>query len=60
MLVCVFNYLPNGEYSNLSIVAAFFNKSFSGKTSLPFRKSYLPIFPDDKAEFLADCLSKSY
>ena len=39
--------MSNGEYSNLLIVAAFSNKSFSSKNS------YLPTFPDDKAEILA-------
>ena len=33
MSVCYFNSLPDGKYSNLFIEAAFFNKSFSGKTS---------------------------
>ena len=51
MLLCFFNLLPNGEYSN---------KSFSGKTSLPVKSSYLPTFPYDKAEILAVCVSKSY
>ena len=61
MSVCAFNYLPNGEYSNRCIVAAFSNKSFLGKSSLPFKNLCLLIlFPDDKAEILAVCLSKSY
>ena len=30
-----FKSLPNGEYSNLLIAAAFSNKYFSHKTSLP-------------------------
>ena len=59
MSVCFFNSLPNGEYSNLLIVAALSSKSFSGKTSLPFKNTYLLIFPDDKAEILAVCISKS-
>ena len=60
MPVFTFNSLPNGEYSNLFIVAAFSNQSFSGKTSLPYKNSYLLTSPDDKAEILAVCLSKSY
>ena len=60
MSACAFNFLPNGEYSNLFIAANFSSKSFSGKTSLPFKNSYLPTFPDDKAEISAVCLSKSY
>ena len=51
--VCAFNSLPNGKYSNLLNVAAFSIKSFSGKTSLLVKKSYLQTFPDDKAEILA-------
>ena len=60
MSLCAFNSLPNGEYSNLSIVAAFSSKSFSGKTSLPVRNSYLLTFSDDKAEILAVYLSILY
>ena len=60
MSVCAFNSLSNREYSNHFTVAAFYSKSFSGKTSLPGRNSYLIIFPDDKAEILAVCLSKLY
>ena len=60
MSVCFFNSLPNGEYSNLLIVAAFPNKSFTDKTSLLVKNSYLRIFPDDIAKILAVCLSKSY
>ena len=52
MLVCAFNFLPNKEYSDLLIVAAFSNC----KTSLFVKSSYLPTFPDDKAEMLAVCL----
>ena len=58
MSVCTFNSSPKEEYSNLFIVAAFSNGSFSGKTSLPARNSYLLTFPDDKAEILAFSLSK--
>ena len=60
MSVCAFSSLPNGEYSNLFILTAFSNKSFSGKTSLSVKNSYLLTFPYDKAEILAVCLSKSY
>ena len=49
MSVFAFNSLPNGEYSNLFIVAAFSNKFLSGKTSLPVKNSYLLIFPDNKS-----------
>ena len=45
--------LPNGKYSNLLIVPAFSNKSFSGKTSPSVKNSYFLTFPDDKAEILA-------
>ena len=58
--VCFFNSLLNGKYSNLLIVAAFSNKSFSSKTPSPVKNSYLLTFPDDKAEILAVCLSKLY
>ena len=61
MSVFDFNSLPSGEHSNLFIIAAFSNKSYFGKKkSLPVKKSYLLTFPDDKAETLAVCLSKSY
>ena len=60
MSVCAFNTSPNCEYSNHFIVATFSNKSFSGKTSLPFKNSYLLTFPDDKAEILAVYQSKSF
>ena len=60
MSVCAFNYLSNEEYSDLFIVVAFSSKSFSGKTSLPVKNSYLLTFPDDKAEILAVYLPKSY
>ena len=53
MSVYVFVSLPNGEYSNLFIVAAFSSKSFSGKTSLPVKNSYLLTFHDDEAVFLS-------
>ena len=60
MSVCFFNSPPNDEYSNFLIAAAFSNKTFSCKTSLPVKNSYLSTLPDDKAEILAVCLSKSY
>ena len=50
MLVRFVNSLPNGEYSNLLIVAAFSDKSFSGKTSSLVKNLYLIIFPDDRTE----------
>ena len=53
MSVCAFNSLPKGEYSNLFIVAAFYSKSFSNKTSLPVKRSYLLTFHDDKVEILS-------
>ena len=56
MSVRFFNPLPSGEYSNLSLAAAFYNKTFSGKTYLPVTNSYLPTFPDDKVEILAVCV----
>ena len=56
MSVCAFNCLPNRECSNLFIAAAFSAKSFSGKTSLQVKNSYLQTF----AEILAVCLSKSH
>ena len=59
MSVFFFNSLPNGEYSNLFIVAAFYSKTFSGNTSLPVKSSYQPTFPDDKGEFIFISLSKS-
>ena len=60
MSVCAFNSFPNGDFSNLSIGAAFSNKFFSSKTYLPVKNSYLLTLPDDKAETLGHCLSKLY
>ena len=60
MSVFAFNSLPNGEYSNHFLVAAFSSKSFSGKTSLPVKNLYLLRFPDDKAKISAVFLSKPY
>ena len=60
MSVCGFHFSSKGKYSNLFIVAAFYSKSFSAKTSSPIRNSNLLTFPYDKAEILAVCLSKSY
>ena len=56
----ILTLLPDGKYSTLLTAAAFSSKSFSDKTSLPVKNSYLPTFPDDKAEILAVCLSKLY
>ena len=53
MPVCFLNSQPNGEYSNLLIVAAFSNKPFSGKISSPVKRSYLSRLPDDKAAIVA-------
>ena len=47
MSASAFNSLPKGKYSNHLIIAAFSNKSFSGKTSLPVKNSYLLASPDD-------------
>ena len=47
MSVCGFNSLPNGEYSNMFIVAAFVASFFSGNTSLTVKNSNLQTFPDD-------------
>ena len=60
MLVCAFHSLSKSKYSNLFNVVTFSNKSFSGKTSSPVKSSYLLTFPEDKADILAVCLSKSY
>ena len=59
MLVCFFSSLPNDEYLNYLIVAAFCNSLFIGKTSL-VENSYLLTFLDDKAEILGAGLSKFY
>ena len=50
MSVCFSDSLPNGEYSNLLIVAAYSNKFSSGKTSLSVKNSHLPTFYDEEAE----------
>ena len=60
MSTCFFISLPNGECSKFFIVAAVTNKSFSGKPSSQVINSYIGIFPDDKAEILAVCLSRFY
>ena len=60
MSLCFFNAPPNDKNSNLFIVGAFSNTSFSSKTYSPVKDSYLPTFPDDKAQILNVCLSKSY
>ena len=59
MSVYAFNSLPNVEYSNLFNVAAFSSESFSCKTSLPVKNSYVLTLPDNKAEILAVFLPKS-
>ena len=58
MSVYAYNSLHKSKHSNFCSVAYFFKKSFLGKTSLPVKNSYLLIFPYDKAEILAVCLSK--
>lgn len=50
----------NGKYSNFLITAAFSNKSFPGKKSLPVKYSYLQTSPVEKDEILAVCLPESY
>ena len=60
MSVCAFNFLPDGEYSNILIVADFSSSSFSVNTCSPVKNSNLTTFPDDKAKILAVCLSKLY
>ena len=56
MSICAINFLPKDEYSNPSIVAAFPNKSFSGKISFPANNSYLTTCPDDEAEISVNVL----
>ena len=58
MSVYFFNLLSNGIYPYLLIVAAFWNKSFSSKTSSLVENSYLPTFSDDNAKILAVYLAK--
>ena len=60
MSVWFSNTLPNYKYSNLLIVAAFFNDPFSRKISPPDNSLYLPIFSDDKSKILVVYLSKLY
>ena len=50
MPVCGFGSLPNREYSNFFNAAAFSFNSFSGKTYLPVKNSFLSTSSDDKAE----------
>ena len=59
MSVCASNSLPNEEYSNLLIAAAFSGKFFSGIKSWPATNLYLLTFPHDKVEILTVCLSES-
>ena len=44
--VCAFNYSPREEYLDLFIVVALSSKSFSGKTSVAVKNSYLLMFPE--------------
>ena len=60
MSLCFSNSLPNGDYSNLLIVAAFSSKSFSGKISLTVKNSHLLAIIDETAKILAVCLPKPY
>ena len=53
MPVWFFNSLPDGEYSNLLIVAAFLIVLFLCKSSSLLKNSYLPTFADNKVEILA-------
>ena len=48
------NSLPNDEYANLLIVAAFSNSPISGKTSSLVKKLCLPKFPDDRGDIVLD------
>ena len=50
MPFCAFSSLSKGEYSNLFILAAFYRKSFSCKTSLSVKNLYLLTLANDKAE----------
>ena len=56
--VCALKSLLYREHSHILIVEAFSNSPFSDKTSSLVSHSYLTIFPDYKAEFIAFCLSK--
>ena len=64
MLVCFLNFLLNGEYSNLLVVAVFYNSFFFSKSSSLVKNSYLPTFLDDKTEILAvtyfNCIELSF
>ena len=51
--VCTFNYLPKVDYPSLPTLAAFSNKAFSRKTSLPVTNLHLLTFPCDNAGILA-------
>ena len=50
MSVCVFNSLPNKEYSNFFNAGAFPINSFPGKMYLPVKNLFLSATSDDKAE----------
>ena len=56
MSVYFFSSLTIGEHSNLLIVAAFFNSPVSVETSPTVKNLFLPTFPNDKAEIVADCI----
>ena len=58
MRFCFFNSLPNGESSNLFILATFSNSSLHDKISSLDKNSYLPTIRDDKVEISVVCLSK--
>ena len=60
MPVFFFNSLPNVKNSAFLTAATFSKCTFLGKTSLSVKHSCSPTFPDDKAEILAFCRSKSY
>ena len=64
MLVCFLNFLLNGEYSNLLVVAVFCNSFFFSKPSSLVKNSYLPTFLDDKTGILAvtylNCIELSF
>ena len=60
MSVGALNYLSKSQYSSPFIVAAFSKNTFSSKTSLPVKNSYLSICSDGKPEILLVSLTKSY
>ena len=52
MLFCFLSFLLNNEYLNLFVGAAFSYSLLFDKTFSLVKNSYLPTFPDDKAEIL--------